>query len=245
MTERKLWNGWCDTKSKRRFLGVVLLFNVIAWITDAMRYENRLDWDLFTIEPLMQTGGPIRVTEYELTQGGDVTCGLFCAIVTVIYLAVAVVYRESFKENWYVTLRRVPDYRGKYLWAKLATVLFPILLFGVYGILQWCFQRRIYRSCVPEALRTTGVWRFAPVGAVLMPMVNLALFAISVLLLCFVLRNVKKDFIGGVAAIGGIGMMVVCNHVLNFSGGWQRAVVLSGVIGVELLFLVRHVYRKL
>lgn len=245
MTERNLYNGWCDAKTKRSFLCVGLLFNVIAWITDAMRYENRLDLDLFTVEHLMRTYVPIRATEYELTPGGDVTCGLFCAIVAVIYQAVAVVHRESFKENWYVTLRRVPDYRGKYLRAKLAIVLFPIFLFGVYGILQWCFQRSMYRSFVPETLRTTGIWRFAPVGAVLMPMVNLVLFAISVLLLCFVLRNVKRDIIGGVAAISGIGMMVVCKHVLSFSAGWQRAAVLSVVIGVELLFLVRHVYRKL
>ncbi len=245
MTERNLYNGWCDAKTKRRFLCVVLLFNVIAWIMDAMRYENRLDLDLFTVEHLMRMGGAIRVTEYELTQGGDATCGLFCAIVAIIYLAIAVVHRESFKENWYVTLRRVPGYRGKYLRAKLANVLFPVVLYGVYGILQWCFQQSMYRSRVPEALRIGGIWKFEPIGEVLIPMVNLALFAIAVLLFCFVLRNVKRDRIGGVAAICGIGMMVVCKHVLSFSAGWQRVAVLSCVIGVELLFLIRHVYRKL
>lgn len=245
MTERNLYNGWCDIKTKRRFLGFVLLFNVIAWITDATRYVDRLEWELFRVTEWMKNVVPIQTTVNPNVPGGNFAFGLFCAVVAVIYLAITVVHRESFKENWYVTLRRIPGYRGEYLRVKLMTVLSPVVLYVVYGSLQWCFQRSMYGSRVSEALRAGGVWRFTFAESVLIPMVNLALVAISVLLLSFVLRNVKKDIIGGVVAIGGIGMMVVCRHVLSFSELWQRAVALSGVIGVEVLFLVRHVYRKL
>lgn len=245
MTERNLYNGWCDTKTKRRFLVFVLLFNVIAWIMDANRYVGRLEWELFRVTEWMRTAVPLQTTVNPGVPGGNFLFGLFGAIVTVIYLAITVVHRESFKENWYVTLRRIPDYRGKYLRVKLTTVWFPVVLYAVYGILQWAFQWSMYCSRVSEALRVGGVWSFSFAEEVLIPMVNLALFAISVLLLNFVLRNVKKDIIGGVVAIGGIGMMVVCKHVLSFSEGWQRVAALSGVIGVEVLFLVRHVYRKL
>lgn len=245
MTERNLRNGWSDRKTIRRFLVSVGLFYVIAWITDAIRYEERLEWEVFRVTEWMRNVVPIQTTVNPDVPGGNFLFGLFCALVAVIYLAITVVHQESFKENWYVTLRRIPGYRGKYLRVKLMTVLFPVALYGVYGSLQWAFQRSMYYSRVSEALRAGGVWRFSFAEEVLIPIVNLALFAISVLLLNFVLRNVKKDIIGGIVAIGGIGMMVLCKHVLSFSGGWQRMAALSGVIGVEVLFLVRHVYRKL
>ena len=245
MTERKLWNGWSNRKAVRCFLCSAGLVNMIAWIMDAMRYEDRLDWEAFRVTEWMGNVVPIQTTVNPNIPGGNILFGLFCAVFAVIYLAITVVHRESFKENWYVTLRRIPNYRGKYLRAKLMTVLFPVALYVVYGILQWMFQRSMYRIRVPEVLRAGGVWRFPFAEEVLIPMINLALFAISLLLLNFVLRNAKKDVVGGVVAIGGIGMMVVCKLVLNFPGEWQRPVLLSGVIGVELLFLVRHVYRKL
>ncbi len=245
MTERNLRNGWSDRKKIKRFLGAVGLFNVIAWITDATRYEERLEWELFRVKEWMRNVVPIQTTVNPDVPGGNFLFGLFGAIVAVVYVAITVVCRESFKENWYITLRRVPNYRGKYLRAKLTAALFPIALYAVYGSLQWAFQRSMYHIRIPEALRAGGVWKFSFGEVVLIPLANLALFAISVLLLSFVLRNVKKDIIGCIVAISGIGMMVVCKHVLNFSEGWQRAIALSGAIGVEVLFLVRHVYRKL
>lgn len=245
MTERSLYNGWSDVKTTRRFLVFVLLFNVIAWIMDATRYVDRLEWELFRVTEWMRNVVPIQTTVNPDVPGGNFLFGLFCAVVAVIYLTITVVHRESFKENWYVTLRRIPGYRGKYLRVKLMTVLFPVVLYVVYGSLQWCFQWSMYGSRVPEALRSGEVWSIVSVESGLIPMINIVLFAISVLLLSFALRNRKKDIIGGIVAIGGIGMMVVCKHVLSFSELWQRAVALSGVIGVEVLFLVRHVYRKL
>ncbi len=245
MTERNLRNGWSDRKTIKRFLGAVGLFHVIAWITDAIRYEERLEWELFRVTEWTRNVVPISTTVKPDVPGGNFLFGLFCAIVAVIYLSIAVVHRESFKENWYVTLRRIPDYRGKYLRTKLMTVLFPVALYGVYGSLQWAFQRSMYYIRIPEALRAAGVWRFSFAEEVLLPIANLTLFAISLLFLNLVLRNVKKDIIGCIVAISGIGMMVVCKHVLNFSEGWQRAIALFGIIGVEVLFLVRHVYRKL
>lgn len=222
MTERNLRNGWSDKKARKHFFILVTLFHAVAWMMDANRFVGRLD-----------------------VPGGNFLFGLFCAIVMVIYLAIMIVHRESFQENWYVTLRRIPDYRGKYLRVKLATVLFPVGLYGVYGSLQWAFQRSMYYLRVSEALRCGDVWRVAFAEEVLFPIANLTLFAISLLLLNLVLRNVKKDITGGIAAIGGIGMMVVCKHVFGFTECWQRVIVVSVVIGVEVLFLVRHVYRKL
>lgn len=245
MTERNLRNGWSNKKTIRRFLGLVLFFNVVAWFTEATGYVNRLEWELLKVAELTRIDAPIATTEYTLFQGDSLAVGLLCAVVTTVYLAVMVVFRESFKENWYVTLRRVPNYRGEYLRTKLLAVLFPTMLYTVYGSLQWAFQRSMYCLRVPETLRAGGVWRFSFTEEVLIPVANLALFAIAILLLSFVLRNVKKDIIGCIASIGGIGMMVVCKYGFGFPAGWQRVVSVSGVIGVEMLFLVRHVYRKL
>lgn len=245
MTERNLRNGWSDRKTRKPFFVLVTLFHAVAWMMDANRYVGRLEWELLRATEWLKNEAPIQTTVNLDVPGGNFLFGLFCAIVTVVYLAITTVHRESFQENWYVTLRRIPDYRGKYLRVKLMTVLFPVVIYGVYGSLQWAFQRSMYCSRVSEALRGGGVWRAAFAEEVLLPMANLALFAISLLLLNFVLRNVKKDILGGIAAIGGIGMMVVCKHGLNYSEEWQRPVLLFGVICVEVLFLVRHVYRKL
>lgn len=245
MRERKLQNGWSDAKTKKRFLCLVLLFNVIAWMMDATRYVERLEWELFRVTEWSKADVPLPITVNLDVPGGNFLFGLIWAVVAVVYLAVTVVHRESFKENWYVTLRRIPDYRGKYLRAKFTAVLFPVAVYAGYGILQWSFQRSMYRGRVPEVLRIQSAWTFTAAGEVLLPVINLALFALAVLLLNFALRNIKKDSIGGIVAIGGIGMMVICSNVISFPELWQRAVVLSGVIGIEVMFLVRHVYRKL
>lgn len=221
------------------------VFYVIAWMIDANRYVGRLEWELFRVTEWMKADVPLPITVNFGVPGGNYLFGLFCAVVGVLYLAIMVVHRESFKENWYVTLRRIPDYRGKYLRAKFTAVLFPVAIYGVYGILQWSFQRSMYRSRVPEALRIQSVGPFTIAEAVLLPVINLALFAIAMLLLSFVLRKVKKDIIGGIVAIGGIGMMVICGSVISFPALWQRVAVSFCIIGVELLFLIRYVYRKL
>lgn len=245
MRERKLENGWSDRKTKRWFLWVAGLFHMTAWMMDATRYVERLEWELFRVTEWRKADVSLPITVNLDVPGGNFLFGLIWAVVAVLYLAITTVHRESFKENWYVTLRRIPDYRGKYLRAKLMAVLFPVAIYAVYGILQWSFQRSMYRSRVPEALRIQSAWTFSVAEEVLLPVISLVLFAISVLLLNFVLRNVKKDIIGGFAAIGGIGLPVFCSNVINFPELWQRVVALSGVIGIEVLFLVRHVYRKL
>lgn len=245
MRERKLENGWSDRKTKRWFLWMTGVFYVIAWMMDATRYVERLEWELFRVTEWRKADVPLPITVNLDVPGGNFLFGLIWAVVAVLYLAITAVHRESFKENWYVTLRRIPDYRGKYLRAKFIVVLFPVAIYAVYGILQWSFQRSMYRSRVPEALRIQSVGPFTIAEAVLLPVVNLVLFALAVLLLNFVLRNVKKDIIGGIVAIGGIGMPVFCSNVINFPELWQRVVALSGAIGIEMMFLVRHVYRKL
>lgn len=245
MTERNLYNGWCDAKTKRRFLCVTLLFYAVAWIAEATGYVNRLEWELLTVAPLLRNDAPIRVTDYDFLQVDSVALGLLCTVAAIVYLAIMTVHRESFKENWYVTLRRIPDYRGTYLRAKLFAVLFPVVLYAVYGILQWSFRWYTYRNRVPKPLRDIGIWKFASAETGGISFLNIVLFAVAVLLLSFVLRNPKKDVIGGLVAIGGIGLMVIVTNVVRFPELWQRVVVLAGVIGVEVLFLVRHVYRKL
>lgn len=245
MRERTLENGWSDRKTKRWFLWVAGLFHVMAWMMDATRYVERLEWELFRVTEWRKTDVSLPITVNLDVPGGNFLFGLIWAVVAVLYLAITAVHRESFKENWYVTLRRIPDYRGKYLRAKLMAVLFPVVIYAMYGILQWSFQRSMYRSRVPKALRIQSAWTFSVAEAVLLPVVNLVLFALAVLLLSFVLRNVKRDIIGGIVAIGGIGMPVVCQSGIGFPELWQKAIVLFGVIGLEVLFLIRHVYRKL
>ena len=71
------------------------------------------------------------------------------------------------------------------------------------------------------------------------------LFAVSMLLGSLVLRNVKKDIPGAVVAFVGIGMAALLFLNMTIYEIWQHPVLVLCLIVAEVLFLVRHVYRRL
>lgn len=249
MTERNLVNGWCDAKTIRRFLLPVFLLNITAWVLEAAGYRNDLEKAIEKVKLLRRADVMSEAAVYDFLLGDACFFGLMCMAVLTVFLGIAVVHRESFKENWYVTLRRIPDYRGKYLKAKLSAVLFPGALYVVYYMLQWLFRWGMYCKYTPEVLRTgkaDELWKLTPIKSIREIVLYVLLFDLSVLLGSLVLRRVKKDIPGGIVAFGGIVMTVLLfSEAIWFTNVWELLAVLLLLISIVTAFLVRHVYYKL
>ena len=248
MTERNLMNAWFDAKTGRRVIVSILMLYIAMWAFDAIRYGNGLDTAIWVISEHNRMGAAIDVEVYVFWAIKYNDCGLLCMIATTMYFAITAVHRESFRENWYVTLPRIPNYRGKYLRAKLITVLFPGALYVLFCALQCLWRRGLYEKCVPKELRmgeTVEVWKLLHEKSPGEIILYILLFAVSMLLGSLVLRNVKKDIPGAVVAFVGIGMAALLFLNMTIYEIWQHPVLVLCLIVAEVLFLVRHVYRRL
>ena len=249
MTERNSVNGWCDAKIIRRFLLSALLLNITAWILEAAGYRNDLENAIEKVKLLERADVTSGAEVCDFLQKDYCLFGLMCMVFLTVFLGIVVVHRESFKENWYVTLRRIPDYRGKYLKAKLSAVLFPGTLYVVYYILQWLFRWGMYCKHTPEGLRTgraDELWKLVPIKSIGEIILYMLLFALSILLGSLVLRRIKKDIPGGIVALGGLVMTVLLfTEAIWFTNAWELLAVLLFLISIVTAFLVRHVYYKL
>ncbi len=225
MTEQNLRHSWFKKKAVKRFLFTVVLVNLTAWMMEITSYND-------IAQP---------AKHYYL--------GILCMVATMLFLAVISVHRESFSENWDVTLRRLPNYRAKYMATKLGTVLFPVVIYVGYWGSMWLVRCIGYYTELSEDIHAEekkDVFEVIPFRALGELCLYGVLFAISVLLLSFTLRKLRKDLPGFFAAIAGVAMCVLLfTEVIRFSELWMFVCVSAGLIAVMLLFLIRHVYRKL
>lgn len=225
MTEQSLRHSWFKMKAVKRFRLTVVLVNLTAWLMEITSYHD-------IAQP---------AKHYYL--------GIICMVATMLFLAVISVHRESFSENWDVTLRRIPGYRGRYMATKLGTVLLPGVIYGGYWGSMWLVRWIGYYIEQPvsgQAEEKKGVLEVIPFRALGELCPNIVLFGISVLLLSFTLRKLRKDLLGFLIAVAGVAMSVLLfTEVVSFAELWVSYCVLAGLIAVLLLFLIRHVYRKL
>lgn len=225
MTEQNLRHSWFKKKAVRRFWLTVVLVNLTAWLLEITSYIDTFQ----------------KTKHYYL--------GITCMAAAMLFLAIIVVHRESFTENWDVTLRRIPKYRAKYMVTKLGTVLLPGAIYVGYWGLMWLIRCIGYYIEISEGIQEEEkkdifeVISFGSLGEICLYIV---LFGVSVLLLSFTLRKIRKDLPGFFAAIAGVAMSVLLfTEVVRISGIWMFLGVLTGLIAVMMLFLFRHVYRKL
>lgn len=248
MTERKLWNGWNNRKTVKGFLAFAGLLYLVVWLFEVEWYQSDLDTTVWQMQNLNRMGAAIDVEPYVFREIKGNGFGLGITVVMTIVLAVVLVHKESFKQNWYGTLRRIPKYRGKYLVAKLAVVSLPAGVYLLYSGLQCLGRLNVYETRVPKALRfeeSVEVWELMHHKSVWEMMLYFVLLAVSGLLGSFVLRRIGKDVYGAIVALGGIGMSFLLFLNMSAEYLWQRPMVVGGVILAEVLFLGRHVYRKL
>ena len=225
MTEQNLRHSWFKKKAVRRFWFTVILLNLTAWLLEITSYL-----------PIF------RPTKHYYQ-------GITCMVATMLFLAIIVVHRESFTENWDVTLRRIPNYRAKYMVTKLLTVFLPGAIYVGYWSLMWLVRGIGYSIEISEGGQgeevpdVFEVISFRALGELCLYMV---LFAVSILLLSFTLRKIQRDLPGFFAAIAGVAISILLfTEVISFSELWIFVCVLLGLIASMLLFLRRHVYRKI
>lgn len=225
MTEQNLRHSWFKKKAVKRFWFTVVLVNLTAWMMEITSYND-------IVQP---------AKHYYL--------GVLCMIATMLFLAVISVHRESFSENWDVTLRRIPDYRAKYMRTKLGTVLLPGVIYVGYWGSMWLVRCIGYYTEITEDIRAEekkDVFEVIPFRALGELCLYIVLFGVSVLLLSFTLRRIRKDLAGFFAAIAGVAMSVLLfTEVVSFTKIWMLLCVLVGLIAVMMLFLMRHVYKKI
>lgn len=260
MRSQNLWNGWNKSKAIRIFLIVYLLLYLILWVREAEQFDyymffSRVNSEYGITEECRQT----RMNLTDLLQETDSVSGIVLALLFTASVAVLAVYKESFRENWDITLRRIPHYRGKYLFSKIVAVLIPAFIYLVYYITKWLFLFSMYRKEIqrqydfykekPEKIKYVPLeakdfLSMVPIKPFLEMVLYTVLMVLVLLLISFTVRRIKKDVMGFCVAM--IGLVV---SVLLFCGVFAvtRAVeiaILSVCIGIILLFHVRHVYVK-
>lgn len=249
MTEQNLYCSWFKKKTVKRFWLTVLLVNLTAWLLESTAYVEDLRFAIMRVKEKQASGPENVVKVYEFLQNNYCYLGIGCMIFCMLFLGAVIVHRESFFENWDVTLRRIPNFRIKYLVTKLWTMLLPGLLYLGYWGLQWGFRCKQYYSEVAEKLHIDEkkeIWKLIPLKKPAELCLYILLFAISILLLSFTLRKIRKDIIGFLVSIAGIVMTALLfAEVICFTSVWELLSVLVVLIMVVMVFLVRHIYRKL
>lgn len=245
MTERKLWNGWNSKKTVLLFFATFLLMNGYIWYIEAEIFRDALY--KASGEMFYAKWDGIQLYHPDLIRGTGCMPGFVCTVLFIAFLAVVTVHRESFFERWDVTLRRIPNYRGKYLFCKMITVLFPGAVYLMYYLICWQFRWKRYIEKTEEEYRVFGKEEFLqiipkePLPEIIL---YLVLAAMALLLLSFTVRRIKKDVLGFVVAIAGL-----LTVLLLFSEAFAVArsieiIVLSVSVGIVFLFNIRHVYWK-
>ena len=245
MMERKLWNGWNRKRIVLLFLTVFLLMNGYIWYIEAEIFGDALykaSGEMF----YAKLDG-IQLYHPDLIQGTAYMPGFICTVFFMAFLAVVIVHRENFFEHWDVTLRRIPKYRGKYLFCKTVTVLFPGVVYLMYYLICWQFRWARYIEKTEEeyrVLRKEEFLQIIPKEPLPETTLYLALVAMALLLLSLTVRKVKKDILGFVVAIAGLLTMVVLFSEVLAVTGTVEIIVLSVSVGIVFVFNIRHVYWK-
>ncbi|MBQ8798944.1 MAG: hypothetical protein IJZ55_05190 [Lachnospiraceae bacterium] len=246
MTERKLWNGWNRKIVVLLFFLIFMLLNHYMWMIEAEMFEDELfDATIEMSNAKWELG--IQLYHPDLIRGTAYMPGVICTVFFTAFLAVVTVHRESFFEQWDVTLRRIPKYRGKYLFCKMVTVLLPGVVYLMYYLICWQRRWELYLKRTREEYLVSGKKEFLeiiPKEPFLETALYLALTAMALLLLSFTVRRIKKDVLGFVVAIAGL-----LTVLLLFSEAFAVArrveiIVLSVSVGIVFLFNIRHVYWK-
>lgn len=152
------------------------------------------------------------------------------------------VHRESFSENWHVTLRRIPKYRGFYLRSKLLLTYIPGMMYLLIYVVQKLDEWLCYKDLVPKKLLTdenTKLSRFLSAESVAETLLCVLMLGAAALLLHLVLRNIKKDIPGGLVAI--VGLLVAVGWFYNV--GISLWILLAAGLAVAV-FLMRNVYFR-
>jgi len=257
MIERKLWNGWNKKKMIRLFLIVFLLMNGYMWYIEAEIFGDALykaSGEMF----YAKLDG-IQLYHPDLIQGTAYMPGFICTVFFMAFLAVVIVHRESFFEHWDVTLRRIPKFRGKYLFCKTITVLFPGVVYLLYYFICWQLRWARYVEKIKDDYHVFDKEDFLQIYRVLgkeefmqiipkEPLPETALYltlvAMALLLLSLTVRRVKKDILGFVVAIAGLLTMVVLFSEALAVERTVEIIVLSVCVGIIFVFNIRHVYWK-
>ncbi len=266
MTERKLWNGWNKPKALKWFFIGYLVLNIVLWIREAETFDSYNSFsDVRTESGILEDEEDWLDVPWEnlteLLQEANSVIGIVFAVIFMAGVAVIAIHRESFRENWDLTLRRVPRYRGKYLFSKIVAVLIPAVGYMVYYGTQWLYRFYLYQKEIQQQydyfmenqksykikyvlLDAKEFLSVVPIKPILEMSLYTVLMALILLLLSFSVRRIKKDVMGFCAAIAGLVALVIL-----FSGvfAFPRAVeiaILSVDIGIILFFNIRHVYVK-
>ena len=266
MTKRKLWNGWNNTKAVCACVMVYFLLGAFLWIKEVEFFDACNDVYVKTEAGIYideEYPGPLMWENLtELLQASNSMTGIVFALIVMTSIAVVVVQKESFRQNWDLTLRRVPHYRGKYLRSKMIAVLFPAVGFSVYYGTQWFQRFSMYEEEVQwqidffvesqEAYKIKYVplekeefFRVIPVKPILEMALCSVLTALSLLLLNLAVRRIKKDIVGFCVAIAGLVTVVLLFFGVVPIERVVELVLWFGGIGIIAFFTVRHVYVKL
>ena len=114
MRTQNLWNGWNKPKTVRIFLIVYLVLYLILWVREVEQFDYymffcRVESEYGITEECRRTW----VDLTDLLQETDSVLGIVLGLLFTASVAVLAVHKESFRENWDITLRRIPRYRGR------------------------------------------------------------------------------------------------------------------------------------
>lgn len=263
MTKRKLWSGWNSPKAVGAcFIGYIIL-HIILWAREARIFDycmvfSRIKSEYGITEECRETW----VDLTDLLQEANSVRGMVYALIFSICVSVIVVHKESFRQNWNLTLRRIPKYRGKYLRSKMIAVLFPAVGFSVYYGTQWLYRFDLYQTELQREydfyvesqmshkikyvpLEKEEFFRVIPMKPILEMSLYSVITALLLLLLNLAARRIKKDLAGFCAAIAGLVAVVLLFFEVVPMERAVELVLLFGGIGIIAFFTVRHVYVKL
>lgn len=266
MIERKLWSGWNKPKAVKWFFIGYLVLHIVLWLKEADTFEYYKSFSYVKTESGLWEDEegfvePQFANLTELLQETNSMIGIVFALIFTAGVAVIVVHRESFWDNWDITLRRIPRYRGKYLLSKVIAVLVPATGFSVYYGTQWFYRFRMYQADLQRQfdyfeenhksykikyvpMEAKEFFSNVPIKPVLEMTLYAVLMALILLLLSFSVRRIKKDVLGFCAAIVGLVAVVVLFSEMFAIGRMAEIVLLSGCIGIIMFFNIRHVYVK-
>ena len=258
MTKRNLWNGWNKQGTILSLFIVYFVLSLVFWFTEKTAFLHHLRYAFLKTADKIKTGTELDYMEY--LKGDNQSTIFVCTIILMIILAVIVVHRESFWDNWDVTLRRIPGFRGKYLLSKSVIVLTPAIGYSVYYATQWLWCYKMYKEEVQwmcnwllENARATEPYHLLKMKEFFSVLLRKSFFemllysvliAMALLLLSFTLRKIKKDVLGFIVAIISLlAAVILFTEGIVLVGPAEALILLAGVVLV-VGFNVRHVYLK-
>lgn len=260
MTKRNLWNGWNKQGTILSSFIVYIVLSLVLWFEEKTVFLRYLRYSYSETKYVIRMGIGTEKDYMEFLQRDNQSIAFVCTVIFMIILAVIVVHRESFWDNWDVTLRRIPGFRGKYLLSKSVIVLTPAIGYSVYYGTQWLWRFKMYKDEVQwlcnwllkntnanepySTLKRDEFLNILPSKSILEMSLYSVLIAMALLLLSFTLRNIKKDMLGFIVAIISLlAAVILFTEGIVLVGPAEVLILLAGVVLV-VGFNVRHVYLK-